>query len=58
MAVLKMIAKLTDALDTRLCAMGIFIDLTKAFDTVECRSKNTTAKVITLWDSGSVSRFA
>jgi len=35
MAVLEMVDKLTNALDTKSCAMGIFIDLAKAFDTVD-----------------------
>jgi len=30
-----MVDKLTDALDNRSCAMGIFINLVKAFDTVD-----------------------
>jgi len=40
MAVLEMFDKLTNALDTKSCAMGIFIDLAKA-----------SSKVITLWNS-------
>jgi len=35
MAVLAMVDKLTNALETKSCAMGIFIDLAKAFDTVD-----------------------
>jgi len=35
MAILEMVDNLTDALDNRSCAMGIFIDLTIAFDTVD-----------------------
>jgi len=33
MAVLEMVDKLKNALDTKSCAMGIFIDLAKALDT-------------------------
>jgi len=35
MAVLEMVDKLANALDTKSCAMVIFIDLAKAFDTVD-----------------------
>jgi len=35
MAILEMVDKLTDALDNRSCAKGIFIDLAKAFDTAD-----------------------
>ena len=35
MAVLEMVDIITDAMDSKSCAMGLFIDLAKAFDTVD-----------------------
>ena len=35
MAILEMIDKLTYAIDSKSCAMGIFIDLANAFDTID-----------------------